>query len=111
MLTVPLKAIPDLVRDLAAGPRRDGRPRHRERLRKTRRADRARRERPSARGEWAAAMFPRARWVKAFNRVYFKVLETESHRERDQVGIPLAGDDRDALELAAPLCATPDSIP
>ena len=48
-------------------------------------------------------MFPGARWVKAFNTVNFKVLEREAHREGDRVGIPLAGDDPDALEIAAGL--------
>ena len=48
-------------------------------------------------------MFPGSRWVKAFNTVYFKTLETEAHRKGEQVGIPLAGDDRNALETAAVL--------
>ena len=104
MLTVPLKAIPDLSRDLApslagkvvldtgnAYERRDG---------------------PSAtqasahpRGSagWAAAMFPGSRWVKAFNTVYYKTLASESRREGDRVGIPLASDDAGAMETAATL--------
>jgi predicted dinucleotide-binding enzyme len=41
--------------------------------------------------------------VKAFNTVYFKVLEREAHRPGERVGIPLAGDDPDALETAAAL--------
>jgi len=48
-------------------------------------------------------MFPGARWVKAFNSVYFKTLESEAHRSGDRLGIPLAGDDRDALEVASRL--------
>jgi predicted dinucleotide-binding enzyme len=35
--------------------------------------------------------------------VYFKTLASEAHREGDRVGIPLAGDDREALETAAGL--------
>jgi predicted dinucleotide-binding enzyme len=104
MLTVPLKAIPDLARDLApllAGKivmdtgnsyeRRDG--------------DAAREATAHAAGSaaWAAAMFPQARWVKAFNTVYYKTLESEAHRKGDQVGIPLASDDREALETVAGL--------
>jgi 8-hydroxy-5-deazaflavin:NADPH oxidoreductase len=104
MLTVPLKVVPDLARDLApllagkvvldtgnAYAQRDG--------------DAARQATRHAQGSagWAAAMFPKARWVKAFNTVYYKVLETEAHRSGDRVGIPLAGDDRDALEIAAQL--------
>jgi len=50
-----------------------------------------------------ARLLPGARLVRAFNSVYFKVLETEAHRAGDRVGIPLAGDDEDALALAAGL--------
>ena len=48
-------------------------------------------------------MFPGSRWVKAFNTVYFKTLQTEAHRNGDRVGIPLASDDAEALETAAAL--------
>jgi len=104
MLTVPLKAIPDLARDLApalkgkvvldtgnAYEQRDGE--------SARQATRH----PQGSAGWAAAMFPGARWVKAFNTVYFKTLESEAHRKADRVRIPLAGDDKDALETAAKL--------
>jgi len=104
MLTVPLKAIPDLSRDLMpvlagkvvidtgnAYERRDG--------------ESAKEASAHAQGSagWAAAMFPASRWVKAFNTVYYKTLATEAHREGDRVGIPLAGDDSGALETAAAL--------
>jgi predicted dinucleotide-binding enzyme len=103
-ITIPLKAMPDLARDLAptlagkvvldtgnAYERRDG--------------DRAREasSHPGGSAAWAAAMFPASRWVKAFNTVYFKTLETEAHRPGDKVGIPIAGDDPAALETAAQL--------
>lgn len=104
MLTVPLKAVPDLARDLApslsgkvvldtanAYERRDGH------VARQASAD------PQGSAGWAAAMFPGSRWVKAFNTVYFKTLESEAHRQGEQVGIPLAGDDRAALETAAVL--------
>ena len=104
MITVPLKAIPDLARDLApllagkvvldtgnAYAARDGN------------AAREATAHPQGSAGWAAAMFPRARWVKAFNSVYFKTLEKEAHRQGDRVGIPLASDDRGALETAAVL--------
>src|SRR5439155_10779635 len=52
---------------------------------------------------WAAAMFPSAKWVKAFNAVSFKVLGQEAHRPGDRLGIPLASDRREALEIAAQL--------
>ncbi|HEX7421995.1 MAG TPA: NADPH-dependent F420 reductase [Thermoanaerobaculia bacterium] len=104
MLTVPLVAIPDLARDVAtslagkvvldtgnAYEKRDG--------------DIARlaSRHPQGSAGWAAAMFPGARWVKAFNTVYFKTLEKEAHRDGDRVGVPLASDDRAALDVAAQL--------
>jgi predicted dinucleotide-binding enzyme len=104
LLTVPLKAVPDLMRDLASSlvgrvvldtgnayERRDG--------------PVARQASAHRRGSagWAAEMFPGSRWVKAFNTVYFKTLESEAHRKGERVGIPLASDDPDALEVAAGL--------
>jgi predicted dinucleotide-binding enzyme len=104
MLTVPLKAVPDLARDLApllsgkvvldtgnAYERRDGA------------VARQASAHPQGSAGWAAAMFPGSRWVKAFNTVYFKTLQSEAHRKGDQVGIPLAGDDASALHAAAAL--------
>jgi predicted dinucleotide-binding enzyme len=104
MVTVPLSAIPGLARDLApllagkvivdtgnAYEKRDG--------------DSAREATASPGGSaaWASAFFPNARWVKGFNTVYFKVLESEAHREGDRVGIPLASDDAEAMQLVAGL--------
>ena len=104
MLTVPLKAVPDLARDLApslagkivldtgnAYEKRDGS------------TGRDAAAHPEGSAGWAAAKFPGSRWVKAFNTVYYKVLASEAHRQGPRVGIPLAGDDRDALETAAAL--------
>jgi predicted dinucleotide-binding enzyme len=104
MLTVPLRAIPELARDLApslagkvvldtgnAYEKRDGS------------AAREATAHPQGSAGWAAAMFPGARWVKAFNSVYFKTLLSEAHRDGDRVGIPLAGDDAAAVEVAAQL--------
>jgi predicted dinucleotide-binding enzyme len=48
-------------------------------------------------------MFPGARWVKAFNTVQFKTLASEAHRAGDRVGIPLASDDREALDVTSAL--------
>ena len=50
-----------------------------------------------------ARLLPDARLVRAFNSVYFKTLQTEAHRAGDRVGIPLAGDDSAALDVAARL--------
>ena len=104
MLTVPLKAIPDLAHDLRqeldgkvvldtgnAYERRDAA------------AAREASEHPQGSAGWAAAMFPGARWVKAFNTVNFKTLAAEAHRDGDRVGIPLASDDEAALDMAAEL--------
>ena len=101
MLTVPLKAIPDLARDLKqeltgkvvldtsnAYERRDGAT-----------ATEATSD-PRGSAGWAAAMFPGARWVKAFNTVHFKTLEAGAHRDGDRIGIPLASDDPAALDMA-----------
>jgi hypothetical protein len=48
-------------------------------------------------------MFPGSRWVKAFNTVYYKTLQTQAHRQGDRVGIPLASDDAAALDAAVVL--------
>jgi len=104
MLTVPLKAVPEVAHDLAPAlsgkivldtgnsyERRDGA------------AAREASAHPQGSAGWAAAMFPGSRWVKAFNTVYFKTLASEAHRNGDRVGIPLAGDDSNGLETAAAL--------
>lgn len=104
MLTVPLKAVPDLARDLGSAlagkivldtgnayERRDGAV-----------ASEASAH-PQGSAAWAAALFPRSRWVKAFNTVYFKTLEREAHRQGARVGIPLASDDREAMDAVATL--------
>jgi predicted dinucleotide-binding enzyme len=104
MLTVPLGAVPQLAADLApslagkvvldtgnAYEKRDGA------------VAQEASQHPRGSAGWAAAMFPGARWVKAFNTVYFKVLEREAHRDGDRVGIPLASDDPQALDIAAGL--------
>ncbi|HVP60648.1 MAG TPA: NADPH-dependent F420 reductase [Myxococcaceae bacterium] len=54
-------------------------------------------------GPFTAAALPGARVVRAFNSVYFEVLKREAHRAGDQVGVPLAGDDADALAVAEEL--------
>lgn len=104
VLTVPLRAMTKLASDLApalagkividtcnAYEKRDGA------------AAREAAHHASGTAGWAAAMFPKARWVKAFNSVYFKALETEAHRAGDRVGIPLASDDAEALDVVAEL--------
>ena len=104
MLTVPLAAVPQLVPEIGdaiadkivldtgnAYEQRDGE------------VAREAKRHPGGTAAWAAAKFPRARWVKAFNSVYFKTLASEAHRKGDQVAIPLASNDGKALEVAAGL--------
>ena len=104
MLTVPLKAVSDVAHSLEqalkgkivldtgnAYERRDG----------SAAADATADRRGSA--AWASAMFPGARWVKAFNTVNYRTLEAEAHRGGDRVGIPLASDDDAAVDVAARL--------
>jgi 8-hydroxy-5-deazaflavin:NADPH oxidoreductase len=104
MLTVPLKALPELARELTpllsgkividtsnAYEKRDGE------------TARTASRHPAGSAGWAADLFPGARLVKAFNTVYFKTLETEAHRSGDRVGIPLSSDDREAMDLVAQL--------
>jgi len=104
MLTVPLNAVPELAKDLAplvagkvvidtgnAYEKRDGS------------AAQDATAHPTGSAGWAAAQFPKARWVKGLNTVYFKVLESEAHRAGDRVGIPLASDDPAAMEVVAGL--------
>jgi 8-hydroxy-5-deazaflavin:NADPH oxidoreductase len=104
MLTVPLAAVPGLAPSLApllagkvvldtgnAYEKRDG---------NTAKEAKAH---PRGTAAWGAEMFPGARWVKAFNTVYYQVLEREAHCPGDRVGIPLAADDHAALETASML--------
>jgi len=104
MLTTPMVAFPELARDLApllagkivldtgnAYEKRDGE------------VGVAAVQHPQGSSGWSASLFPGARWVKAFSSVYFKTLETEAHRNGDQVGIPLASDDPAAMDVAAQL--------
>jgi len=104
LLAVPLKNLPDLARDLG----------HDLSGKTVLDASNAYKERdgelgvqamghPRGTAVWASAMFPLSRWVKAFNTVYYKTLAEQAHRQRDPVGIPLASDNRDALELASRL--------
>jgi predicted dinucleotide-binding enzyme len=104
MVTIPLKAVPQLAKEVGsrlegkvvldtgnAYEQRDG-----ELAREATRF-------PGGTAGWAASWFPKARWVKAFNTVYFKTLQKEAHRSSDLVGIPLASDDRGALDVASRL--------
>lgn len=47
-----------------------------------------------------ASFLPGARVVRAFNTVWSETMKREAHRAGDRVGIPLAGDDAEALQVA-----------
>jgi predicted dinucleotide-binding enzyme len=104
LLTVPLKAVPALARELQpllqgkvvldtgnAYEQRDG--------------DLAREASRQQGGSaaWAAGLFPLSKWVKAFNTVYYKTLASEAHRSGEPLGIPLASDSPEGLEVASRL--------
>jgi predicted dinucleotide-binding enzyme len=54
-------------------------------------------------GAFSREHLPGARVVRAFNSVWDQTLAKEAHRPEPKVGIPLAADDREALEIAARL--------
>src|SRR5262249_21008622 len=54
-------------------------------------------------GVWSARSLPGCRLVRAFNSVWDKTLAKEAHRPPPRVGVPLAADDDEAMEVAAGL--------
>ncbi|TSE11659.1 NADPH-dependent F420 reductase [Mesorhizobium intechi] len=50
-----------------------------------------------------APLLPRAKLVRAFSTVMWTTLQSQAHRAGDRIGIPLAGDDEEAVALAARL--------
>lgn len=54
-------------------------------------------------GVWSARWLPGARLVRGFNSVWDQTLAKEAHRADPRVGVPLASDDAEALEVAARL--------
>jgi 8-hydroxy-5-deazaflavin:NADPH oxidoreductase len=99
LISVPYGALPQLGHDLAhelAGkvvidtgnpyPQRDG--------------DMAIEARRKGTGVASAELLPGVRLVRAFNAISYKALASEAHRSGDLIGIPLAGDDAQALAIA-----------
>jgi 8-hydroxy-5-deazaflavin:NADPH oxidoreductase len=99
LVSVPYKALPELGRDLKtelAGkivldtcnpyPERDG--------------EMASDARSKGTGVASPELLPGARLVRAFNAIYAESLAGEAHRKLPLVGIPLAGDDAEALRVA-----------
>ncbi len=104
LISVPYAAVPQLGRDLAAElkgkvvletgnpyPQRDG--------------DMADAARAKGTGLASAEFLPGVRVVRAFNSMGWLVFRTEAHRAGARVAIPLAGDDAEALKVAARLVA------
>jgi len=50
-------------------------------------------------------LLPRAKLVRAFSTVMWTTLQSQAHRAGDGIGIPLAGDDEEAVALAVRLVA------
>lgn len=101
LLAVPLKAIPELAETItpaligkvvldASNPYLD------------RDGDCAREAIEQGHGSsvWTASKLPGARIVKAFNMQRYSTLEAEAHKGRDPLAIAIAGDDRDAVDVA-----------
>lgn len=102
LISVPYAALPQIGRDLAAElsgkvvletgnpvPRRDG--------------QMAEEARAKGTGVASAEFLPGVRLVRAFNTVEFDDLRSQANRAGDRVAIPLAGDDKAALEIASRL--------
>ncbi len=104
VLSIPFKAIPDLdagVKDSLKGkivldtanpyPSRDGAI-----------AEEARKD-PGGMGRVVARLLPGARIVRAFNTVYSEDLRKTVNARGEKIGIPLAGDDEEAVRAAIEL--------
>jgi len=104
VLSVPFKSIPELDADTKKAlkgkividtsnpyPERDGKI-----------AEEARIE-PGGMGVFVARLLPGARIVRAFNTVYFEDLKKTTNKSGEKIGIPIAGDDQEALEAACEL--------
>lgn len=102
LISVPYGALPQIGRDYAAEmrgkivldtgnpfPGRDGAM-----------AEEARRK---GTGVASAEFLPGVRLVRAFNTIPYSVLRRQASRPGERVAVPLAGDDREALEVAARL--------
>jgi hypothetical protein len=102
LVSVPYGALPQIGRDLSAElagkivldtgnpyPQRDG--------------QMALKARAQGTGVASAQYLPGVRLVRAFNAINSGDLKSEAHRSGEPVAIPLAGDDREALEVAQQL--------
>jgi predicted dinucleotide-binding enzyme len=102
LISVPYGALPQVGKDLQNElkgkvvldtgnpyPERDG--------------DMAIEARKKGTGVASAEFLPGVRLVRAFNAISYRDLRSQAHRSGELVGIPIAGDDRQALDIAARL--------
>ena len=102
LVSVPYKALPEVgaeLKDVLRGkivldtcnpyPERDG--------------DMANEARRKGTGVASPEYLPGVRLVRAFNAISFRNLRSDAHRQGELVGIPIAGDDKQALDVAARL--------
>ena len=102
LISVPYGALPGIGRDLGPtlkgkivmdtgnpNPNRDG--------------DMAVAAKAKGTGIASAEYLPGVRLVRVFNSVPFMLLRSEAHRAGDKVGVPIAADDKDALQFAVQL--------
>ncbi len=54
-------------------------------------------------GFWTSHQLPGAIIVKAFNTVHSQVLEQEAHRKKEAIGVPVASDDKRAIQTVSKL--------
>lgn len=54
-------------------------------------------------GRYSAALFPGAHLVRGFNSIAAATLASEAHRQGDKLAVPIAGDDKQALNAVSEL--------
>ncbi len=50
-----------------------------------------------------ARLIPQSHLVRAFNSVYWETFKSQAHRSGDLIGVPVAGDNDDAVEIVSQL--------
>jgi len=104
LLSMPLKALPELDPEIKETlkskividtsnpyPERDGII-----------AEEARKE-PGGMGTFVARLLPGVRIVRAFNTVYYEDLKKKINKRGEKIGIPIASDDQEGLNVAGEL--------
>lgn len=61
------------------------------------------RQDPGGMGTVVSRLLPEARIVRAFNSVYFEDLKKGVNKKGERIGIPIASDDREAIDVAVEL--------